>query len=206
MEDLFGIFRKAQESAGVQRDPDFDRVARNDPLVVARRGQEARNHQLPHLQAGARRAVLRQDFRADQGLRVQLRQVQAHAASRRGLRKVRRRSHSVQGPARAHGPYRPGRAGRAHLVPALAAVAHRHAARHDAQGTREGPLLRVLHRHRPRRDAAAVQGAADRAQISRGARAIRPTASRPRWAPRRFARCCATARRSTSWPKSCAPR
>ena len=44
-------------------------------------------------------------------------------------------------------------AGRAHLVPALAAVPHRHAARHDAEGAREGPLLRVLRRHRSRRDA-----------------------------------------------------
>ena len=104
---------------------------------------------------------------------MQLRQVQAHAASRRRLREVRRRSNPVQSPARADGSYRPRRPGRAHLVPALAAVANRHAARHDAEGTREGPLLRVLHRHRRGRDAAAVQGAADRAQISRGARAIR---------------------------------
>ena len=36
--------------------------------------------------------------------------------------------------ARAHGPYRARRAGRAHLVPEVAAVAHRPAARHDAEG------------------------------------------------------------------------
>ena len=41
-----------------------------------------------------------------------------------------------QGPPRAHGPYRAGRAGRAYLVPEVAAVAHRPAARHDAEGSR----------------------------------------------------------------------
>src|SRR5271170_6638805 len=65
-------------------------------------------------------------------------------------RKVRRRSNSIQSAARADGSYRPRRPRRAHLVPALAAVTHRHAARHDAEGAREGPLLRVLHRYRRR--------------------------------------------------------
>ena len=138
--------------------------------MVARRGEEAGDHQLPHLQAGARRAVLRQDLRPDEGLRVQLRQVQAHEAPRRRLREVRRRGHPVEGAPRAHGPHRPGHAGRAHLVPELAAVAHRHPARHHAQGAREGPLLRVLRRHRPGRDAARAQGAAHRERKYREAR------------------------------------
>jgi hypothetical protein len=38
-------------------------LAGDDPLVVLRRGEEAGDHQLPHLQAGARRPVLRQDLR-----------------------------------------------------------------------------------------------------------------------------------------------
>ena len=38
--------------------------------------------------------VLREDLRTDEGLRVQLRQVQAHAAPRRRLREVRRRGRS----------------------------------------------------------------------------------------------------------------
>ena len=42
--------------------------------------------------------------------------------------------------------------GRPHLVPEVAAVAHRHAARHDAEGHRARPLLRELHRHRARPD------------------------------------------------------
>ena len=51
---------------------------------------------------------------------------------------------------RAHGPHLARRARRAHLVPEVAALAHRPAAGHDAQGSRAHPLLRVLHRHRRR--------------------------------------------------------
>ena len=42
--------------------------------------------------------------------------------------------------------------GRPHLVPEVAALAHRHAARHDAEGHRARPLFRELHRHRARPD------------------------------------------------------
>src|SRR6218665_2968911 len=50
--------------------------AREDPLLVFWRGEKTRDHQLPHLQARARRAVLRQDFWSHQGLRMPGRQVQ----------------------------------------------------------------------------------------------------------------------------------
>ena len=43
-----------------------------------------------------------------------------------------------------------GRAGRAHLVPEVAALAHRPAARHDAQGPGAGSLFRELHRRSSR--------------------------------------------------------
>src|SRR3954464_14407734 len=53
------------------------------------------------------------------------------------LSKVRRevglRGEAVEGPAGAQGPLRVGLAGRAHLVPEVAAEPHRSAARHDAQ-------------------------------------------------------------------------
>ena len=62
-------------SAGVRPDPDRDRQPREDPVVVVRRDQEAGDDQLPHLQAGAGRPVLRAHLRADQGLRVPVRQV-----------------------------------------------------------------------------------------------------------------------------------
>ena len=78
--------------------------------LVVRRDQEAGDHQLPHVQARARRPVLRAHLRADQGLRVLVRQVQAHEVQGRHLREVRRRSHAVARPARAHGPYRARRA------------------------------------------------------------------------------------------------
>ena len=77
-----------------------------------------------------------------------VRQVQAHEVSRHCLREVRRRSDPVEGPARAHGPYRAGLACRPHLVPQVGAVAHRALVRHDAQGDGASPLFRELCRHR----------------------------------------------------------
>src|SRR5262249_37578048 len=77
--------RKAEESAQLQLDPHLDRVAGQDPVVVARGGEEAGDDQLPDVQARARRALLREDLRSDEGLRVQLRQVQAHAPPWRGV-------------------------------------------------------------------------------------------------------------------------
>ena len=91
------FLREAEGSALVHRDPHLARVAGEDPGVVARRGEEAGDHQLPDLQAGAGRPLLREDLRAGEGLRVQLRQVQAHEAPRRRLREVRRRGHPVEG-------------------------------------------------------------------------------------------------------------
>ena len=140
--------QSGRPAAGVRPDSDRHREPGEDPLLVVRRDQEARDHQLPHLQAGAGRAVLRAHLRADQGLRVPVRQVQAHEVQGRHLREVRRRSHAVARPARAHGPHLARGAGRAHLVPEVPAVAHRAAARHDAEGSRADPLLRILHRHR----------------------------------------------------------
>ena len=87
-------------------------------------------------------------FGPDQGLRVLVRQVQAHEVQGHHLREVRRRGDPVARAARAHGPHRARRSGRAHLVPEVAAEPHRPAARHDAQGSRAHPLLRVLRRAR----------------------------------------------------------
>src|SRR3569623_1503060 len=72
-------------------------LAQQDPFLVLRRGKEAGDNQLPHLQARARRSVLRQDLRAREGLRVSVRQVQAPQAPRRDLREMRRGSDLGQG-------------------------------------------------------------------------------------------------------------
>ena len=144
-----------------------------DPLVVVRRSQEAGDHQLPDLQAGARRPVLRQDLRPDQGLRVPVRQVQAPEAPRRDLREVRRRSHADQGSPRAHGSHRPGGAVRAHLVPEVAAVAPGPRARHDAARHRARAVLRSLRGRRPGHDAAEEVLDHDRGRLRRQARRVR---------------------------------
>ncbi len=64
-------------------------------LVVVGRGHQARDHQLPVVQAGEGRPLLRAHLRSGQGLGVPLRQVQAHPLSRRDLRPLRRRSDAV---------------------------------------------------------------------------------------------------------------
>ena len=76
-----------------------------DSLVVLWRGEEARDHQLPHLQAGARWPVLRQDLRPDQGLRVPVRKYKR--LKHRGVICESAASRSPdQGASRTHGSYR----------------------------------------------------------------------------------------------------
>ena len=79
---------------------------RPDPHVVARRGEEAGDDQLPHAASREGRPVLREDLRTDSRLGVLLRQVQAGALQGHHLRALRRRGHALQGPSRPHGPHR----------------------------------------------------------------------------------------------------
>ena len=190
MKDIFNFFEKPKDP----RSFSAIRITLASPEKIRewspRRGEEAGDDQLPHVQAGAGRAVLREDLRTGEGLRVQLRQVQAHEAPRRRLREVRRRGHPVQGAPRAHGPHHAGHAGRAHLVPEVAAVAHRQPARHHAQGSREGPLLRGVHRHRPEAvGPVAAASSSPRSATASCSTRWATTRSTPAWAPRRSASC-----------------
>ncbi len=160
--------------SGLRPDPDLDCVPGEDSVLVLRRDQEAGDHQLPDLQAGARRPVLRPHLRADQGLRMLVRQVQADEVQGHHLRKVLGRSDAVARPARAHGPYRTGRAGCPHLVPEVAAVPHRPSARHDAEGSRADSVLRILRRARAGPDRAQGPSALVGRRVSEGAGRIRP--------------------------------
>ena len=170
METLYDFFAKPTDPLQVPGDPDRAGLAGADPEMVPRRDQEAGDHQLPDVQAGARRAFLRQDFRSHQGLRVQLRQVQAHEAPRRDLREVRGRGHPVQGAARAHGAYRAGHPRLPHLVSEEPAEQDRQPAGLDPQEHGEGPLLRQLHRARSQGHPAPARPAALRGKVpgSRG--------------------------------------
>ncbi len=112
-----------------------------------RRGDQARDDQLPHAEAREGWPVLRAHLRSDQGLGVLLRQVQARALQGHRVRALRRGGHALEGPPRAHGPRRPGRARQPHLVLQGRAQPHRLPAGHGAQGTGEGPVLRRLDRH-----------------------------------------------------------
>ena len=173
--------------------------------MVVRRSHQAGDDQLPHLQTGARRALLREDLRPDHRLGMPLRQVQADEAPRRHLRQVRCRSHQVKGPPRAHGSHRARLAGVARLVLQGPAVAHRPPARHLAPRSRADPLLRVVRRHRSGRPRRRDQreGAAHRGAVPRAARRSTATSSWPRWAPRRSKNCSA-ASTSKSSATSCA--
>ena len=147
-------FYETKRSVEFQRRQDHDFISGKNPGMVLRRSEKTGNDKLPHVQAGARRAFLRQNIRSDQGLRMQLRQIQTDEAPRRGVRKMRRRGHSVQGSPRADGPHRAGFAGRPHLVSEKSAEQDRKPAGPDPSGTRKGPLLRFLYRAGPRRNAA----------------------------------------------------
>src|SRR4029078_9736220 len=80
-------------------------------VVVLGRGGQARDHQLPLVQAREGWPLLRAHLRSGQGLGMPLRQVQAHPVAWRDLRPLRRRSDAQQGPARADGAHRALRAG-----------------------------------------------------------------------------------------------
>ena len=146
-------------------------------IVVARRGEEARDDQLPHAASGEGRPVLREDLRTDPRLGVLLRQVQAGALQGHHLRALRRRGHPLQGPPRADGPHPARGAGRAHLVPARHPVVaglppRRHRAEGGAEGqaAREGHLLRRQPGHLGRRGQAPRGPAQPRGRVPRGAR------------------------------------
>ena len=121
VKDIFNLFEKPKDPLSFSAIRISLASPGQDPAVVARRGEEAGDHQLPDLQAGARRPLLRQDLRPREGLRVQLRQVQAHEAPRRRLREVRRRGHPVARCAVSGSGHIDARdARRAHLVPQVA--------------------------------------------------------------------------------------
>ena len=130
-----------------RRDPHRARVAEADPRLVVGRGHEARDDQLPHAQARARRPVLRAHLRSDEGLGVLLRQVQARPLQGHHLRALRRRGDAPEGAPRAHGSHRPRRARHPHLVLQGRPEPHRLPARHRPARAREGALLRRLDRH-----------------------------------------------------------
>jgi hypothetical protein len=63
--------------------------------------------------------------------------------------------------------------GRAHLVLEEPPVAHRQHARHHAEGSREGPLLRGLHRHRSEGDRPAARRSPQRGALHPAPRRVR---------------------------------
>ena len=67
-QELMNVFQAGQGDSDFRPDSDFARQPGQDSALVARRGKKAGNDQLPHLQAGARRAVLRAHLRAGEGL------------------------------------------------------------------------------------------------------------------------------------------
>ena len=176
--------------ARLQRDQDRPREPREDPLLVLRRGHEAGDDQLPDLQAGAGRPLLREDLRPDHRLGMPLRQVQADEAPGRRLRQVRRRGDEVQGPPRADGPHRARRARLARLVLQGPPEPDRPPPRPDAPRPRADPLLRGVRRHRPgparRRGEHPREGPHHRGDVTASSRpSTAPTRSSRRWAPRR---------------------
>ena len=143
------------------------------PQLVVRRGQEARDDQLPHLPPGKGRPVLRAHLRPGKGLGMRLRQVPRHEVQGHDLRPLRRQGHAQPRPPQAHGPHRAGRPGRPHLVLQGHAQPPRHAAGHEDHQPGKDHLLPGLRRHRPGRHAAQEAPAADRGRLPQGPRELR---------------------------------
>ena len=161
-----------------------------DPVLVPRRGDEAGDHQLPDLQAGAGRPLLREDLRADHRLGVPLRQVQAHEAPGRHLRQVRGRGHPVQSAPRADGAHRARLPGVPRLVLQGAPSRIGHLLDIVAPRPRAGPLLRVLRGDGPRGlPGGEAAGAGERRPLPRAPREVPPAPRR--WARRRSRSSCA---------------
>src|SRR3569833_2841013 len=93
-------YEAAGSGGRIRCHPHRPRLAQQDQFVVLRRGEEAGYHQLPHLQARARRSGLLEVIRAREGLRLSVRLVQAPQAPRRDLLKVRCGSDSGQSASR----------------------------------------------------------------------------------------------------------
>ena len=99
----------------------------------------------------------------------------------RDLREVRRRGDPVQGAPRAHGPHHARHAGGAHLVPEVAAVAHRQHPRDHAARPRARALLRGLRRASTRaRPTSRTGELLSEEELHAGARAVRPRRLRVR--------------------------
>ena len=178
-----------------RRNRDRPRLLEEDPELEPRRGHQAGDDQLPDPEAREGRALLRAHLRADQGLGVLLRQVQAGPLQGDRLRALRRRGDALEGSPRAHGPHRSRRARLPHLVLQGRSVADRLPDRHGSEGAREGPLLRRLDHHLDRRGGAyegprqAREGGQEgHRRLRRRARAAHPGAARVARAPRGVAR------------------
>ena len=138
------------------------------PRLVVRRGEEAGDHQLPHVQAREGRSFLREDLRPGQGLGVLLRQVQAHPLPRHGLRPLRRRGDPLQGAPRAHGPHRAGRARSCHIWFFKGLPLHdRQPAGHVTHAPGADHLLRRLHRRRTRATPSSSEAASEKRSTAR---------------------------------------
>ncbi len=131
----------------LRRHRDLTRLLQADPRLELGRGDQAGDHQLPDAQAREGWAVLRAHLRSDEGLGVLLRQVQARPLQGHRVRALWRGGHAFEGPPRAHGSRRPRRARQPYLVLQGRAQPDRLPARHGAEGTGEGPVLRRLDRH-----------------------------------------------------------
>src|SRR5690606_4959623 len=67
-EPAYQLHEPGRETRNLRHDQDRHREPGTHPFVVVRRDQEARNDQLSHVQARARRPVLRAHLWSDQGL------------------------------------------------------------------------------------------------------------------------------------------
>ena len=141
--------------------------------MVERGSQNTRNHQLPHLEAGTGRFVLSADFWSGDGLRVCLRQVQAHQVSRGGVRPLRRGGYRFARAPRVDGAHRIGGSRGARLVFKERSELFQSAFGYDRSRFGACHLLRELSCSGSRRYAFGEKATFNRERVSIGASRVR---------------------------------
>ena len=164
-------------------------LAGPDPLVVVRRVKKPETINYRTFKPERDGLFCAAIFGPDQGLRVPVRQVQAHEAPRRRARSAASRSPWPKVRRERMGHIELAAPDRAHLVPEVAALAHRPDARHDPARHRAHPLFRSYVVIEPGLTDAGARPAADREQYLQ-AMEEHGDEFDAGWAPRDPSRCC----------------
>jgi DNA-directed RNA polymerase subunit beta' len=160
MKDLLKLFQPARSGRGVRSHPHRARLSGHDPLVVIRRVKKPETINYRTFKPERDGLFCAKIFGPIKDYECLCGKYKRSSTAASSARSAASRSRSPRCAASAWATSS-WRARRAHLVPEVAAVAHRPHARHDAARDRARALLRGLRVDRSGHDAAAARAAAD---------------------------------------------